>query len=131
MYMKLIKTSLFIVLISLSLISCKAKKKEQAKKEEETKPNVVFLLVDDMGWKDLACYGSTFYETPNIDKLASMGVKFANAYTPNPVSSPTRAAIMTGKYPSRVGITDWIPGDDPKDRKLMGQKIYTHFLLKR
>ena len=118
--MKLIKTPLFIVLLSLSLISCKTKESEQAKKEEEIKPNVVFLLVDDMGWKDLACYGSTFYETPNIDRLASMGVRFTNAYTPNPVSSPTRAAIMTGKYPSRVGITDWIPGDDPKDRKLMG-----------
>ena len=49
-----------------------------------------------------------------------MGVRFTDAYTPNPVSSPTRAAIMTGKYPSRVGITDWIPGDDPKNRKLLG-----------
>ncbi len=118
--MKLFKTSLFIVLISLSLISCKVKKEEQAEKEDKTKSNVVFLLVDDMGWKDLGCYGSTFYETPNIDRLAAMGIKFTNAYTPNPVSSPTRAAIMTGKYPSRVGITDWIPGDDPKDRKLIG-----------
>lgn len=118
--MKLFKTSLFIVLISLSLTSCKVKKEEQAEKEDKTKFNVVFLLVDDMGWKDLGCYGSTFYETPNIDRLAAMGIKFTNAYTPNPVSSPTRAAIMTGKYPSRVGITDWIPGDDPKDRKLIG-----------
>lgn len=77
-------------------------------------------MVDDMGWKDLACYGSTFYETPNIDRLAAMGVKFTDAYTPSPVSSPTRAAIMTGKYPSRVGITDWIPGDDPMHEKLRG-----------
>ena len=114
--MKKISYPLLIILICISLLSCKSKKK----KEEDKKPNVVFLLVDDMGWKDLACYGSTFYETPNIDRLAAMGVKFTNAYTPNPVSSPTRAAIMTGKYPSRVGITDWIPGDDPKDRKLLG-----------
>ena len=119
--MKIIRYPLFIVLLSISLISCKTKKRELAK-EEEVKPNVVFLLVDDMGWKDLACYGSTFYETPNIDRLAAMGVRFTDAYTPNPVSSPTRAAIMTGKYPSRVGITDWIPGDDPKNRKLLGPK---------
>ena len=117
--MKLINYPLFILLLSFALFSCKTKKRELAK-EEEIKPNVIFLLVDDMGWKDLACYGSTFYETPNIDRLASMGVKFTNAYSPNPVSSPTRAAIMTGKYPSRVGITDWIPGDDPKNRMLRG-----------
>lgn len=117
--MKLIKYPLFILLLSISLISCKAKKRELAK-DEEVKPNVVFLLVDDMGWKDLAIYGSTFYETPNIDRLAAMGVRFTDAYSPNPVSSPTRAAIMTGKYPSRVGITDWIPGDDPKNRKMRG-----------
>ena len=118
--MKIIKYPLFIVLLCLSLLSCKTKKRELANKEEDIKPNVIFLLVDDMGWKDLACYGSSFYETPNIDRLAAMGVRFTNAYTPNPVSSPTRAAIMTGKYQSRVGITDWIPGDDPKDRILMG-----------
>ncbi|MGV8962431.1 MAG: sulfatase [Candidatus Saccharimonadaceae bacterium] len=117
--MKLINYPIFILLLSFTLFSCKTKKRELAK-EEEIKPNVIFLLVDDMGWKDLACYGSTFYETPNIDRLAAMGVKFTNAYSPNPVSSPTRAAIMTGKYPSRVGITDWIPGDDPKNRKLRG-----------
>lgn len=118
--MKLIKIPLFVLLLSLtSLTNCKTKERELAK-EEEGKPNVVFLLVDDMGWKDLACYGSTFYETPNIDRLAAMGIKFTNAYTPNPVSSPTRAAIMTGKYPSRAGITDWIPGDDPQNRMLRG-----------
>ena len=113
--MKIINYPLLMVLLSISLLNCKSKKKE-----EEKKPNVVFLLVDDMGWKDLVCYGSTFYETPNIDRLAAMGVRFTDAYTPNPVSSPTRASIMTGKYPSRVGITDWIPGDDPKNRKLLG-----------
>lgn len=118
--MKLIKRSLIIFLLSISVISCKEKKEKTTSKEEDLKPNVIFLLVDDMGWKDLACYGSTFYESPNIDRLAAMGVKFTDAYTPNPVSSPTRASIMTGKYPSRVGITDWIPGDNPKDRKLLG-----------
>lgn len=86
----------------------------------ETTPNIVFILVDDLGWTDLGCYGSEFYETPNIDKLATEGMIFRQAYSANPVCSPTRASIMTGKYPTRVGITDWIPGLDPKDRKLLG-----------
>jgi len=83
-------------------------------------PNVVFILVDDLGWKDLGCYGSSFYETPNIDVLARRGVRFTNAYAASPVCSPTRAALMTGKHPARVGITDWIPGSTPGDRKLRG-----------
>ena len=112
---------LSILILCIAFTSCKnkAEKSEQVEKSNN-KPNVVFLLVDDMGWKDLAIYGSDFYETPNIDRLAEMGTRFTNAYTPNPVCSPTRAAILTGKYPSRVGVTDWIPGDDPQDRKLKG-----------
>lgn len=74
------------------------------------KPNIVFILADDLGWKDLGCYGSTFYETPNIDQLAREGVSFTNAYAACPVSSPTRASIQTGKYPARIHITDYIPG---------------------
>ncbi|MCB8932515.1 MAG: sulfatase [Chthonomonadaceae bacterium] len=73
-------------------------------------PNIVLLFVDDMGWMDLACQGSDFYETPNIDRLARQGVRFTNAYAAAPVCSPTRAAMLTGKTPARVGITDWIPG---------------------
>ncbi len=73
-------------------------------------PNVVFILVDDLGWTDLGCYGSTFYDTPHLDQLATQSIRFTNAYAASPVCSPTRAAIMTGKHPVRVGITDWIPG---------------------
>jgi len=83
-------------------------------------PNVIFLLVDDLGWADLGCYGSTFHETPNIDQLAKEGVRFTNAYASCPVCSPTRASILTGKHPARLNITDWIPGYDPKDRPLLG-----------
>ena len=71
-------------------------------------PNIVFILIDDMGWKDLVCYGSSFYETPNIDRLAREGMRFSEAYAACPVCSPTRASILTGKYPATVGITDWI-----------------------
>ncbi len=72
------------------------------------KPNFVFILLDDMGWKDLGCYGSEFYETPYIDQLAAESMQFSDAYAACPVCSPTRASILTGKYPATVGITDWI-----------------------
>jgi len=65
-------------------------------------------MIDDLGWKDLGCTGSTYFETPNIDKLAAQGMVFNNAYASCAVCSPTRAAVMTGRYPARVGITDWI-----------------------
>jgi arylsulfatase A-like enzyme len=73
-----------------------------------TPPNVIFMLVDDMGWRDLSCYGSPFYETPNLDRLCAQGLRFTDAYAACPVCSPTRASIMTGKYPARLGQTDWI-----------------------
>jgi arylsulfatase A-like enzyme len=74
------------------------------------KPNIVFILIDDLGWRDLGCYGSSFYETPNIDKLATLGMSFTNAYATCPVCSPTRASILTGKYPARIGLTNYIGG---------------------
>jgi len=69
------------------------------------KPNIVFILIDDLGWRDLSCYGSTFYDTPNIDSLAGQGMKFTDAYAAAPLCSATRASIMTGKYPGRLNIT--------------------------
>jgi arylsulfatase A len=88
------------------------------------KPNFVFILIDDMGWKDLGCYGSTFYETPHCDKLAAQGMKFTNAYAAGPVGAPTRASIMTGKYPARLHLTDWLPGrPDRPDQKLLRPKL--------
>ncbi len=76
-------------------------------------PNFVFILADDLGWKDLGCYGSSFYETPNIDALAANGMRFTNAYAACPVCSPTRASIMTGKYPARMVTTDWFGAPQP------------------
>jgi arylsulfatase A-like enzyme len=74
------------------------------------RPNIVFFLVDDLGWRDLGCYGSTFYETPQIDRFASDAMRFTQAYAACHVCSPTRASIMTGKYPARLQLTDWLPG---------------------
>jgi len=75
--------------------------------------NFLFILADDLGWRDLDCQGSTFYETPNLDRLAASGMRFTDAYSACQVCSPTRAAIMTGKYPSRTGITDYIGAAQP------------------
>src|ERR1044071_4201367 len=82
------------------------------------KPNVVLILIDDLGQRDLGCYGSTFYKTPNIDKMAKDGLRFTDFYAACPVCSPTRASILTGRYPQRMNITDWIPGrkDSPEQR---------------
>ncbi len=80
-------------------------------KPKDDKPNIVFILVDDLGWADLGYTGSIFYETPNIDKLAAEGTVFTNAYAACPVCSPSRAAIMSGKYPTRLNLTDYIPGN--------------------
>ncbi len=93
------------------------------------RPNFVFFLVDDLGWKDLGCYGSTFYHTPNLDRLAASGMRFTDAYAACPVCSPTRASIMTGKYPARLGITDWIPGQRPRNRKLLAPPIHNQLAL--
>jgi arylsulfatase A-like enzyme len=69
------------------------------------KPNIILFLVDDMGWMDCGAYGSEYYETPNIDALAQRGILFTDAYSASPLCSPTRASILTGKYPARHGIT--------------------------
>lgn len=81
---------------------------------EPQKPNVVFILIDDLGYSELGCYGNSYNETPNIDKLAENGIRFTNAYAAQTVSSPTRAALMTGLYPPRTGIIDYLRPDDIK-----------------
>ncbi len=104
------KKVIFFILPGFLLLFSSCQKKQ--------KPNVLFILVDDLGWNDLGCYGSTFYESPNIDKLAQSAIKFTDAYAAGSVCSPTRAALMTGKHPARIGITDWIPGRGDKGHKL-------------
>jgi arylsulfatase A len=84
------------------------------------RPNVVLIVIDDFGWADLGCYGSKFYRTPHVDRLAAEGMRFTQAYAACPVCSPTRAALMTGKYPARLHLTDWLPGrGDMPSHKLL------------
>jgi arylsulfatase A-like enzyme len=95
-----------------------------------TRPNLVFILADDLGWADLGCYGSTFYETPHLDQLAAKGMRFTDAYAACSVCSPTRASILTGKYPARLHLTDWLPGQpDRPDHKLKRPVILDHLPL--
>ncbi len=83
--------------------------------QEEQKPNILFILVDDLGWADVGCNNpETFYETPNINRLADEGMRFTNAYAACPVCSPTRASIMTGKYPARINTTDYFGAPQPQ-----------------
>jgi arylsulfatase A len=86
---------------------------------EVPRPNIVLILADDLGWSDLSCQGSTFYQTPHVDQLARDGMRFTAAYSAT-VCSPTRASIMTGKHPARLRLTDWLPGrkDMPSQRLL-------------
>ncbi|MEM7144858.1 MAG: sulfatase [Verrucomicrobiota bacterium] len=82
-------------------------------------PNVILFLADDLGWTGLSCFGSDFYETPNLDRLADEGMKFTDAYAACTVCSPTRASIMTGRYPGRLHLTSFIPGQDRPFAKTM------------
>ena len=103
--MKTLTRSILILALSIGLIlpiSVQAGKPGS--------PNVILFLVDDLGWTDLGCYGSRFYDTPNIDQLAREGARFTDAYATCHVCSPSRASILTGQYPARLKLTDWLPG---------------------
>jgi arylsulfatase A-like enzyme len=115
---------LFFALLPLTVSAVPESAKPPAR------PNLVFILADDLGWADLGCYGSTFYETPHLDQLAAKGVRFTDAYAACSVCSPTRASILTGKYPARLHLTDWLPGrTDRPDQKLKRPVILDHLPL--
>lgn len=103
----------------LFAVLCLAHAFGSAVAQTKTKPNVIVLLADDLGWTDLACFGSDLHETPALDQLARDGMKFTQNYSACTVCSPTRAALLTGKYPARLRITDWIPGLMPDNPKLL------------
>ncbi len=116
---------LFIIINTVLLSSCQKTKEQQ--------PNVVFILVDDLGYSDLGCYGSDYYESPNIDKLASSGMIFTDAYAACPVCSPTRASIIAGQYPARLGVTDYIDhsGHHPTWGKVMDAPYIDHLPIQK
>ncbi|MFO0946900.1 MAG: sulfatase [Planctomycetota bacterium] len=97
---------------------------------DAARPNVLLILADDLGWSDLGCYGADYHETPNLDRLASQGTRFSQAYTAS-VCSPTRASIMTGKHPARLHITIWFEGSlrPVTDRKLIPPQTVSHLPL--
>ena len=92
---------------------------EQARSSKQ--PNILFILADDFGWRDLACTGSRYYESPNIDGIARNGVRFTQGYAACQVSSPSRASIMTGKFTARHGITNWIGEGSGEEWRKMGR----------
>jgi arylsulfatase A-like enzyme len=88
-------------------------------------PNIVFVSIDDLGWDELGCYGNTFNETPAIDQLARRGMRFTNAYAAAPVCSPTRAALVTGQYPARTGITDFLRQEPAPSNRFLSTDVPT------
>jgi len=102
----------FLKTIGISLGSLMLSESAGCRRRPARKPNIIFILADDLGWAELGCYGNNFNETPNLDKLAADGVRFTQAYAAAPVCSPYRAALLTGQYPARVGITDYLRPDD-------------------
>mgnify|MGYP003654776518 CR=1 FL=1 len=117
--------NLLLIVLTLILFSCKKKDTGQVTLFKEVKkPNILFILVDDLGVKDLGFTGSSFYETPNIDALAAKSTIFTQGYAGSRVCSPSRATLFTGKFTARHGITDWIGA------KVGVQKVAIFHLLK-
>ena len=97
------------LLIVIAVVFCLA----GARAAPQPPLNVIVMVADDLGWADLGAYGSSFYETPNLDRLAREGMRFTQAYAACPVCSPTRASLLTGKWPQRTGVTDYIGAAQP------------------
>lgn len=111
------------VLIAITFFSCST-----PHKKEITKPNIVFIMADDMGWADLPVYGNQFNQAPRLTKMAEEGIRFNNAYAACPVCSPTRASIQSGQYPARVGVIDFIPGHWRPFEEVIVPKNRTQYL---
>ncbi|MBB5438129.1 arylsulfatase A-like enzyme [Pedobacter sp. AK017] len=99
-----------------------------AQEKIQKKPNIIFFLVDDLGWRDVEPFGTTFYETPNLKQLAKESMRFTNAYAACPVCSPTRASLMTGKYPARTQTTEYFGASQP-EQIVKNPKLRTRNIL--
>jgi arylsulfatase A-like enzyme len=91
-------------------LACASSAEPPSGSTERRRPNIVLLYADDLGWGDLGCYGDDYHQTPNLDRLSAEGMRFTDAYASAAICSPSRASVMSGKYPARLRITDWIPG---------------------
>ena len=118
--------------MSLAIPGCAHSQGNLPSNKTTKRPNIVFILIDDMGWMDIGVNGSRFYETPNVDKLASEGMRFTQAYAASPICSPTRASILTGKNPARINLTQWIggPGNPDYVRNLPLEEVLMPEVLK-
>lgn len=119
-----LKTTLLIT-CSIFLLACNPTEKDTL---IDSRPNIIFILADDMGWADLPVYGNQFNEAPSLTRMASEGIRFTDAYAACPVCSPTRASIMSGQYPARVGITDFITGHWRPYEEVIVPKNRTQYL---
>ena len=106
-----------LFLATVAFVSCQQKTENESNK----KPNILFILADDFGYHDMSVMGSKFYETPNIDRIANEGMIFTDGYAACQVCSPSRASIMSGKFPARHGITDWIGAKTGEDWRKQGR----------
>ncbi len=114
------KRILYITLAIVALSSCSVRKSKTTEQVPE-KPNVVFIVADDLGYADLGCTGSSLYETPNLDKLAENSVRFSDGYANCQVCSPSRVSLQTGEFPARHGVTSWIGDSSGEDWRAYGQ----------
>ena len=99
----------------------------------DERPNIIIILCDDLGYGDLSCYGNEVIRTPNIDKLASEGIRFTSFYSSSPVCSPSRVGLMTGRTPNRAGVYDWIPGGNRmhmSKNEFITKGAFKHFMQK-
>src|SRR5690554_63759 len=112
------KTNLILTAFLFLLSSCQDRQNQELK---IVKPNILFILADDLGYHDLSCMGSHYYETPNVDRIANEGMIFSNGYAACQVCSPSRASIMTGKFPARHGITCHIGAPSGEDWRSRGR----------
>jgi arylsulfatase A len=118
--------------ITLAVLLCSAVRGDRCHGDEPPAtrpPNVIVILVDDLGWRDLGCQGSEFFQTPHIDRLAASGTRFTQGYSACTVCSPSRAAILTGQYPARLHITDWIAGHQRPHAQLLPPDWTKHLPL--
>jgi arylsulfatase A-like enzyme len=120
--------------VSMYLPGCSLKERNSRSPVWKKRTNIILIMIDDLGWMDLHCQGNRRLDTPHVDRLASQGMRFTDAYSAAPVCSPTRAAIMTGQSPARLGLTTHIPDRPqfaPKDAKLLSARTLDHLPLER